>query len=639
MHRKWMVSLSLLTMVLLSMGVFAYAAEPGTQHNMSEFGAFAEFGEAPDLAALVADGLLEPVSERLPSNPAVVVPVDSLGQYGGTWRRYGHLDWAVYGHLLYEPLVRWGPDAVTVEPNLAEAWEVNEDGTRFVFTLREGLRWSDGAPVTTEDVMFWYEDILLNRDLTPSIPAWIRVAGEAPHIAAIDDYTFEVEFAEPYAIFLETLATLRGQNEFLRPKHYLSQFHPNYADPQELETMVDEAGFDAWYQLFGQKADHYANVDLPAMWAWRLTQEWGATGLRAERNPYYFKVDSEGNQLPYVDRIAVYYASDWDVAFLRIIGGESEMQAVGSQLTNYPLYMENRERGNYSVHLNPGVWPTEPAMMFNQTIEDEALREIFRDARFRQAMSLAIDREEINELFFFGLADPRQATIPEQSPFYDEAHAQAFADFDPERAKELLDEMGLEVGPDGFRLRPDGQRLEIVLETRQPNMWIDISEMIEKYWNDVGVATVMQVRENALWHERVNANQHQVVTQGFFTHPLMIGSSSFNLTGWPAWGVAWASWINTGGASGEEPVPEVLEIIDLWEEYRATVDTDVRNELGHRMMQIHADNVWIINAGGRGMPFVTIVHNDFRNVPEEWVYGGPTGTEGGWHPEQFWIDR
>ena len=643
MNRKRLSMLFLVGCILLTLVTgLAAAAEPGAQLNLDAYEklsgvSISTFNEAPELAELVTQGVLPPVSERLPANPAVVVPIEEVGRYGGTWRRYGHLDWATYGYLLHEPLVRWAPDGVTVEPNLAEAWEASEDATKFTFRLREGIKWSDGEPFTVADVMFWYEDVLLNKELTPAIPTWIRTGDNPPVFTAVDDYTFTVEFDSPYALFVEQLAC--SGTQVFAPKHYLKQFHPKYVDEDELTALVQEAGFEAWYQLYGNLTNVQTNTDLPVLYAWKLTREWGAEGLRAERNPYYWKVDPEGKQLPYLDRVAVYYTSDWEIAFLRVIAGESEMQAVGSNLADYPLYMQNRERGNYRVYLLPGVFPTEPAMMFNQTVKDPVLREIFRDPRFRQAMSVAINREELNDLFFFDLADPRQATIPEPSPFYEDAFAEAYAEYDPERAKALLDEMGLEVDKEGWRLRPDGKRLELTIEARQPDVWVDVAEMVEKYWRDVGVATVVQVRENALWWARVDANEHQVVTQGFMTHPLMIGSSSLNLTGWPAWAPLWAQWISSGGATGEKPIPEVLELMELWEEYKGTVDADARNELGRKMMQIHADNVWIINAAGRAKPTVAIVHNDFRNAPSDWLYGGPYGMEGGFHPEQFWLDR
>jgi len=452
------------------------------------------------------------VEERIPQNPAVVEPVEEIGEYGGTWRRYGHLDYATYGYILYEPLVRWSSDLITVEPNIAEEWEVSEDGRTFTFYIRKGIRWSDGEPFTADDIMFWYEDIILNKELTPVPPSWMRAGGEVAEFKKIDDYTVEISFPVPYGLFLHELAY--KERESFAPKHYLSQFHPKYASEEKLESMAKEAGFEHWYQLFGQKNEVYLNPDLPVIYPWKVVKPWGAEGLTAERNPYYWKIDPAGNQLPYLDKVMVFYTSDYKLAYMRIITEKatddaSDMQAVGSDISDYTLYMENRDKGGYRVLLYPGSFPAEPAMMFNQNAKDPALRDIFRNAKFRQAMSLAINREEINDLLYFGLAEPLQATILRTSPFYREEFARAYAEFDPDRANQLLDEIGLnERDSEGWRLRPDGKRLEIVIETRQPPPWPDVAEMVSNYWNNVGVKAVVKEEETNLWWARVDAGEH-----------------------------------------------------------------------------------------------------------------------------------
>ncbi len=644
----FLLSVFLGTMFL---GEFVYAQQkivPRGQYNLTDYQKLSgkkisTFKEAPQLAELVKQGKLPPVEQRIPKNPAVVEPQEEIGQYGGTWRRYGHLDWAAYGYITYEPLVRWGPNLVTLEPNIAERWKVSKDGKTFTFYLRKGIRWSDGEPFTADDVMFWYEDIILNKELTPRVPTWLMLGGEIAKFKKIDDYTVEISFVAPYGLFLYELG-YRGR-EIFAPKHYLKQFHPKYTAKEKLESMAKEAGFQFWYQLFGQKNNIYTNTDRPVVYPWKVVKPWGAEGITAERNPYYFKIDPAGNQLPYLDRVVVYYTSDWKMAYLRIISEKatsdaSDMQAVGSDISDYSLYMENREKGGYRVILYPGSFPTEPAMMFNQNAKDPVLRSIFRNVKFRQAMSLAINREEINKLLYLGLAEPLQATIVKTSPFYKEEFARAYAEYDPDRASKLLDEIGLKKGPDGWRLRPDGKRLEITIETRQPLPWPDVAEMVARYWNNIGVKTAVKVEESSLWSARVNAGEHEVVTQGFFCHPLLVGSSSFNLTGWYAWAPDWALWYSSGGKSGEKPVEDVIKILNLWEKYKATTNPIHRNRLGEEIMRIHAKNIWIIGAGGRHQSWVCIAKNNFRNVPPSGsiVYINPD-TEGFLHPEQFFIKK
>jgi len=650
--RKFSSSILVVVFLLSVFSSQAFSAgqkiTPRGQYNLTDYQKISgkkitKFDEAPQLAELAKQGKIPPVGQRIPKNPAVVEPQEEIGQYGGTWRRYGHLDWATYGYILYEPLVRWGPDLVTVEPNIAEKWRISKDGKTFTFYIRKGIKWSDGTPFTADDIMFWYEDIILNKELTPNPPTWLMLGGEVAKFKKLDDYTIEISFVAPYGLFLQELG-YRGREPFA-PKNYLKQFHPKYTSKEKLDSMAKEAGFQYWYQLFGQKNNVYSNPDLPVIYPWKVVKPWGAEGITAERNPYYWKIDSAGNQLPYLDRVTVFYTSDWKMAYLRIISEKatdtaSDMQAVGSDISDYTLYMENRDKGGYRVLLYPGSFVSQPAMMFNQNAKDPVLRSIFRNVKFRQAMSLAINRDEINKLLYLGLAEPLQATIVKTSPFYKEEFAKAYAEYDPERANKLLDEIGLKRGPDGYRLRPDGKRLEIVIETRQPLPWPDVAEMVSKYWNAVGVKTDVKEEENSLWTTRVNAGEHEVVTQGFYCHPLLVGNSSFNLTGWPAWAPLWQLWYKSGGKSGEKPIEDVIRILNLWEKYKATTNPDYRVKLGEEIMKIHAKNLWIIGAGGRHQNWVCIAKNNFRNVPPSGstVYVNPD-TEGFLHPEQFFIKK
>jgi len=617
--------------------------DPGGQYNLSDYQRLTgkkitKFNEAPQLRELVKQGKLPPVEERLSSSPAIVQPIEKVGEYGGTWRRYTPL--AAYGInflISYEPLVRiCGPDLTKIEPNIAERWNLSKDTKTLTLYLRKGIRWSDGESFTADDIIFWYEDILLNKELTPTIPTWLIVGGEVAKIKKIDNYTIEMNFSQPYPLILYELAAAKYP---YAPKHYLKQFHPKYTPKEKLDAMVKEAGLQFWYQLFAQKNDATVNTELPVIWAWRVTIPWGPDGTKAERNPYYWKIDPEGNQLPYIDTIRAYYVSDWNIGFLKIMAGEGEMQGVGFRLEDYDLYMSNREKGGYKVVKWPGLYPGEPTIMFNQTAKDPVIRKIFRDVRFRQAMSLAINRVEINELLYFGLCEPLQPTIVPPSPLYKEEFAKVYAEYNPKAAEELLDKIGLRRGADGWRIRPDGKRLELTIETRQPLQWIDVADMVSKYWNAVGVKTAVKVEENSLWTTRVNANEHEVVTQGFSTNPLLIGASAFNMTGWTAWAGEWARWYQSGGKAGEKPEGDALKVIELWEKYKVTVNPISRDNIGREIFRLHAKNLWIIGAGGRKLPYIFLVKNNFHNWPEDWVQDLSFGSQGRAHPEQCFIEQ
>jgi peptide/nickel transport system substrate-binding protein len=655
--RKLLVSILAVVLLLSIFSSQGFSAEqktvPGGQYNLTEYQRItgrriSSFNEAPQLAELVKQKKLPPVGQRIPRNPAVVEPVEEIGQYGGTWRRYGHLQSETYGYITsYEPLVRFAQDGVSIEPNIAERWQVSSDGKSFTFYLRKGIRWSDGTPFTADDIMFWYEDIILNKELTPKLPTWLMIENQLGKFDKINDYTVKVSFVKPYPLFLGTLA-LHGAGYIpYAPKHYLKQFHPVYTDPKKLESEAKKAGFGQWYQLFGAKNDIYTNPDLPVIYAWKVVKPWGAEGLIAERNPYYWKVDPAGNQLPYIDKILVLYSSDWAAAYLRIISAEptseaSDMQAAGANISDYTLYMENREKGKYRViRWSDPNFATQPAIMFNQNVKDPALRNVFRNVKFRQAMSLAINRKEINDLIYFGLSRIGQATVAPISPFFEEEFEKAYVEYDPKRAGQLLDEIGLNRrDKEGWRLLPDGSRLELILETREPLPWPDVAEMVAKYWNDIGVKTAVRFQERSIFEARVSGNEHQVVTDAGNLHPLLLSSTSFNFTASSSWAPLWQIWYQTGGKSGEKPPEEVIKLIDLWEKYKTTVNVNSRNRVGKEIFRIHAENLWIISTAGRMRPFFCIVKNNFRNVVgEERKIGHQMTIEGYIHPEQCFIKK
>lgn len=648
-HTKLWVSVILCVGLLMSITCVSFAqAEliPGGQYNLDEYEKLTgkrieSFDEAPNLRVKVAAGELPSVEKRLPGNPVVIEPIERIGQYGGTWRRYEPA--AVMLILIaYEPLVRWGPDAKSIEPNIAEKWKVSEDGKSITFFLRKGIKWSDGYPFTADDIMFYYESVFLNDELTPAKPTEYVIGEEIGKFEKLDDYTFRVSFSQSYGLLLYEIAKLYWGSArcTVSPKHYLKEFHPQYTSVEKLESMVKEAGFEHWYELFTEKSDTRMNPELPTLHAWVAKTAWGPRLVKAERNPYYWKVDPDGNQLPYIDELSMDYTTDWDSAFLKVMTGQSEMQGVGHKTSDYPLYMENREKGDYRVFKWPGSYASEASLMLNQTHKDSVLRKIFRDVRFRQALSLAVDREEINEIVFLGMCPIGQATICPQSPFYEEEFDKVYVEYDPDRANRLLDEMGLKWDKEHqWRLRPDGERLEIVILLREHAIWIDTAEIIKKQYEDIGVQIINQTLEASLWHTRVGASEHDATIQGCAAvSPVLVGANTFLLSAQNNWGKEWAKWRDTKGEAGEEPVEDVLKIFQLYDKYKTTVNEDERIQLGTEIMSLHAKNLWIIGLGGKSLPYLFLVKNSFRNFPDNWLMDEGAGSICRYHPEQCFIE-
>ena len=611
------------------------------------------YNEAPMLQERVAKGLLPPVEERLPENPQVVQVVERIGDYGGIIDSSSIAADSLLGphnFLMGEGMLRTDTDYSTIVPNMAESWELSDDAMTLVLHLRKGVKWSDGHPFTADDILFWWEDVELNEELRPAGPnrrVW-QPGGEPMKVRKIDDYTIELSFAKPHPLILRNLAHGHGMTMLNFPKHYLKQFHPKYTPMEELEKMVAATdAFDEWYQLFWDKArnDFAVSLDLgcPTLDAFVLVEREPGM-LRFERNPYYWKVDAEGNQLPYIDGVRVHKASNITTVNAKIITGEEDFNGFHTSLQQLTTYKQYEEQGDYRILLYNGTFGTEVLIQFNQTWEDPVWQQLARDVRFRRAMSLAIDRDEINNTLYFGLGEPRNTSVLSNSVAYEEEFARSYAYYDPDEANRLLDELGLDKRDSaGFRLRPDGKRMSIVIEyceadtPKTPTL-----ELVKAHWDAVGVHTTLKLISNTLESERAMANQIQVGIHHadrstdplFFTEPYWYAPIQYGWeqNTWPLW----AQWYTTSGTAGEEPPEHVRYLIDIYERMQTTTDEDERIELGKELLRQQAENLWTLGTVGSA-PFVIIVKNNLRNVPETgwWGWDGYFGYP--YHPEQFFF--
>ncbi len=600
------------------------------------------FQEAPSLLRRVEAGELPPVAQRLPENPLVIIPPEQIGPYGGTWVRFGTSpdDISVYeGRLAYEGLVRWGPMGRKVLPNLAVRWEITDGGRTYTFWLRKGVRWSDGKPFTADDIMFWYEDVVKNSELTPMIGrTWVR-GGELFQLEKLDDYTVRYKFKEPHGLFLKKLA--EGSYWAIFPAHYLKQFHPKYVPKERLEQMAREKSFDLWYQLFWEKRS-YLNPEIPRLWPWVMTQPPPARPVVFERNPYYWKVDPEGNQLPYIDRVT-YGIYSPETINLKAINGEIGMQARHMDFRNYPLFMSNRGKGGYRIlHWISGGGGT-LQLGLNLNHKDPVLKKIFHDRRFRIALSHAINRDEINEAKFFGIGTPRQLCPPRASPYYCPEYERAYIEYDPQLANRLLDEMGLDKkNADGIRLRPDGKPLTLHIETTSILGIMGDAELIADYWTAVGVKTQIKEEARQLLCLRKDALVYDVGVWQAADElmPLMDPRYFFPYNPGSIQGIDYARWWRSKGKAGEKPTPEMLRCIELYEEIQRTPEANEAKQirLFKKIIDLNLQNLWVIGTIGE-VPTIVLVSNAFRNVPEVAVYGWLFRSPGNTAPECYSIEE
>ena len=614
------------------------------------------FSEAPMLAELVKQGKLPPVEKRLPGEDTVVIkPAEEIGQYGGTARAV-HInpsdleDAGVEGFKGSEPMLRVAPDGKTILPNIAKSWKFTEGGKVLTLYLRKGIKWSDGEPFTADDIMFWWEDVILNDELTPVKPKEWSPGGKLMEVKKINNYTVQLRFAVPYYVATLYLAHyLGGPSTFYFPKHYMKQFHPKYTPMEKLKAMCKEGGYDKWYQLFWAKSPGWTpsvpqDVGIPTIEAYVLkNKKPGVTVL--ERNPYYWKVDTEGNQLPYIDQVQATLVSDPEAVNMKAITGEVDFAALHLSLQNYPLYMENAQKGGYRVQLRPTSRVSEVGFTLNQTHPDPVKCKIFQDVRFRIALSVALNREEINKTIFFGKGVPMQVTFSPLSAFYEEEWAKAYTEYDPKRANQLLDEMGLDKrDSQGYRLMPDGKRLTITIEYWPYSCFTPVAELAKEYWENIGIQIILKTEERSFWGTRMLASLHDMTVWEIVNSDLLFPSWH----GWAVpyigdlaacpWGNKWHDWYFSSGKQGWEPPEKVKRLFKLFETYLTAPSDKERIKAAKELGRAQAENLWVIGTVGF-VPHPVVVSNKLRNVPENGLWAWDWLFETISHPEQYYLKK
>ncbi|MBN1889586.1 MAG: ABC transporter substrate-binding protein [Thermoflexales bacterium] len=597
-----------------------------------------KYSEAPQLAEQVKTGKLPPVEDRLPKNPLVVLPVKSVGQYGGTWHRgwSGIKDYHCFGRLNYEPMLRWPRDPKDpVQPGLAEKWEWADGGKTLTLYLREGLKWSDGAPFTVDDIIFWWEDIENDPKITSAPHAEWVVKGEKMTLEKVNDLTIKLKFVAPNGL-AETVGLAFHGNQwplgferfgFFAPKHYLEQFHPKH-------------NTSATYEIFEEKAMDY-NTERPVMTPWQIT-DWktGADHMLATRNPYYWKVDVEGNQLPYIDELYFYLVENTPAINSLALAGKIDMQARSIALAQYQVYQQNAEANNYHMLLWVNANASHMTFFPNQSYKDPQYRELLQNAKFRQALSQALDRDLMNQVAWLGQAEPRTITVVRDSALFQPDIEKLYAEQDLAQVKALLDEIGLKVGAGGMRTFADGTRIQLVIETMETGgPMLDVINLAAEAWTAAGVDTKVESMSRDVYWPRACGNEVMISTwstdRGLVPMVDPIYQLPFDERSWmaPAFGI----WYKTGGKEGEAPSAEMKELLDLYDQYRLTVDPDEQVKIGKQIVRLSTERLNAIGTCGQS-PQPVVVKNYFYNVQEDfttdWIVMAP-GTQ---DPSHYWID-
>lgn len=608
------------------------------------------FQEAPMLAAEVKAGKLPPVDQRLPEHPTVIDAV-KVGQYGGVWHRAYKGPGDRWGptKLMEERVVKWseGKDGkLSLVPGYISSYSVSPDFKEFTFTLLKGLKWSDGQPVTTDDVKFWYDDVFSNKDIMPTIDQSFAPGGVPMKLEVVDAQTFKIKFAQPYVFFLTILAKdstgepSLDRPSFLFPKHYLKQFNNHYASADQLNAAAKKYGVAKWQDLWGSKGAvtaWWSNPELPVITAWKIEKPAPGDVVTMVRNPYYYAVDQAGNQLPYIDRIEHKLFENQESFNLMIAQGQIDMQMRYATPADFTFYKENQKKGDYHVAkwTQAQFWSLVP----NMNVKDDVLRGLYEKPDFREALSIAVDRDTVNELVFSGLAKPGQAAPVEGSPNYDKSLSEHWAKFDPDKANKLLDGLGLSKrDSDGYRLRPDGKRLSIVVETVvQPES--KTLEVVADNYKDVGIELLVRTIDRTQWDSDRDNNSFEMQFYPF-DRLSVVAADPRIMMGNDSYAHQYYVWYSTHGASGIEPPADhpIRKIFADWDKASsatsaADADADIND-----LVKTFVTQGYVIGIVG-DLPALAIVKNNFMNFRDGLIEDDITRGVGLAQTQQLWIKQ
>lgn len=611
--------------------------------------AAADVDNEPDyLADWLRSGQMPHLAKRLPKFPRIV-NVGAMGRtpghYGGSVRTIIGTQNDIRFMTIYGYARLVGYDRMlSLQADVLESFSSIND-TVFTFKLRDGHKWSDGHPFTANDFRYWWEDVILNKELTPGGGALeLRPHGSLPRFEMLDELTVRYSWDDPNPDFLPILAAPQPL-VIAGPAHYLKQFHKKYQDSIRLSSLMQENRVKKWQDLHIKMGRAYRpeNPKLPVLDPWRNTTRPPAEQFVFERNPYFHRVDENGRQLPYIDRFILSISSSAIIA-AKTGAGESDLQATGIDFNDYTFLKDAEKRYPIKVNLWKMARGSRVALFPNLNSADPVWRDVLRDARVRRAMSLAIDRHEINMAVFYGLGTESADTVLPDSPLYKPEYASAWISHDPDQANALLDAAGLaKRDEDGVRFLPDGRRMEITVETPgESTLDSDVLELVTDHWRKVGIALYTRVSQRDIFRSRAMGGRILMslwygLDNGVPTadmNPGELAPTMDDQMQWPLWGMYYLSRETQGTAPD---VPEAAKLVKLLREWETAASSFERAEIWHEMLSIYTDQVFSI--GLINATLQPIVHSArMQNVPEKALYGfDPTCYLGIYMPDTFWM--
>ena len=616
------------------------------------------FSESPMCAAKAEAGEIPALADRLPENPLVIQPAESIGEYGGTWYRAftGPADGQNMERPMKDHILFFGTNMTDVQPNIAESWTSNADATEFTLTLRKGLKWSDGDDYNTDDIMFWYDHMVTNEDLVPTPPSWMKSGGEMLEFTQVSKETLQINSAEPYGLLITLLASVvvagphtRGDSGLglYAPSHYLSDFHPDVIGLDEANAKAEAAGYENWakYMLFLNHAN--ANPDSPMMTAWRVVKPITSDQWALERNCYYWAVDTEGQQLPYMDNVVLDLAENLEVLNLKAIAGEFTVQGRHIDLSKLPVLTENSDKGNYRIQF----WRQPESGIANLYINeswvgdggdvDTETASFLQNKDFRAALSMGIERDEINEVFFLGLGEVGGLCAGWDDP-NDPGHyiGEHYVEFNPDEANELLDSIGLDQkDSDGMRLMPGtGEKIvvthSVAVAAFEDYEGID-SMVIEMWKKHLGIDGKLDAQERSLWSSRRDNNEtHLNSWESSGRAGAIITPNHLGVVGGGGFIAVGAS--NDHRDNGTIADGWIGEWQELYEEAKS--DGSKYAENLQKVVELNCNNVNPITTVMNKPTYTAIIKKNVRNVPNPLPFSYHAQTSGNGFPETWWLE-
>ncbi len=616
------------------------------QYELSDYestaGCEMQFSENPNIVSINAtiqgNKGLAAVADRLPEEPLVVVPYDSVGSYGGTIKFLSNATEAGTSDMLstrHVNLVRFADDLTTIVPNVAKDYSWNDDFTELTFMLRKGHKWSNGEPFTARDVEFWYEDLMMNTNIREKPYPYLLVGGEPMTVDVVNDTTVRFNLPSPFPGLLATLAWT--YNQAFMPAHFLEQFHPEIDSNADAnaQALGFENGWDALAAYYGNSGwtdtptPMLRNPDLvaglvhaayPSLEAY-MTIEDTTEGRIYAANPYFHQVDTAGNQLPYIDYQNERYINENEIRLLKLVNGEVDYKSQSVQLESAPQLLDGAEKGGYSLQINPGCGAA--LFSFNVTHPDMEKRSVYGDIRFRQAMSMAMNRDEINDVAYYGMGVVEQFVGISPAPdFVSDEIKMHMTQYDPAASNVLLDAVGLvDTDGDGFRELPSGASFAMNIDYATQGIGGVEVELVARHWNEVGIKTSFKevTPDEYRGSQSSNALDVHVWDKG---QPLAIIAGNpetfkapfgnyFNHTQ----GMLWAAYIDSNGSDGVEPPQWVYDLSDGIDKFQSyELGTAGSNEWGAKITTMLTEQTLLI--GTVKAPFPTYHRNALKNFTQ-----------------------